>query len=193
MHTNPSPDCCHCSPDFTSFVMEPTNNEVFNECLEAENWLRDVQQVQDGLPKHAEPVLLSADRRKREEAIDRVGYDKQGFTGGGTIEIIGPTASNMEDIMMSLPCVPDLSSQENLSILGSMRVSIDEEELTTEEDGCMTFERSHLPKNTTGRFWRPIITFTQLFDLTREVPPISRLRRVKQVKEPMELGIAPTN
>ncbi|GJR75351.1 putative ribonuclease H-like domain-containing protein [Tanacetum coccineum] len=97
--------------------------QVFNECSEAENWLRDAQQVQDGLPKHAEPVLLSADIRKREEAIDR------GLTGGGTIEIIGPTASNVEDIMMVcnnlrslyfLPCVPDLSSQENLSILGSM-------------------------------------------------------------------------
>ncbi|GJT86385.1 heat shock 70 kDa protein 15-like protein [Tanacetum coccineum] len=62
MYTNPSPDCCHCSPDFTS--------SVFNECSEVENWLRDAHQVQDGLPKHAEPVLLSADIRKREEAID---------------------------------------------------------------------------------------------------------------------------
>ncbi|PWA46595.1 amidase [Artemisia annua] len=62
------------------------------------------------------------------------------LTGGGTIEIIGPIASNVEDIMLvyaailgaspadkmslrpSLPCVPDLSSRENSSILGSMRL-----------------------------------------------------------------------
>ncbi|GJU44080.1 heat shock 70 kDa protein 15-like protein [Tanacetum coccineum] len=46
--------------------------KVLNECSEAENWLRDTQQLQDGLPKHADPVLLSADIRKKAEAIDRV-------------------------------------------------------------------------------------------------------------------------
>nr|GEV78726.1 heat shock 70 kDa protein 15-like [Tanacetum cinerariifolium] len=37
---------------------------VLNECSKAKNWLRDAHQVQDGLPKHAKPVLLSADIRK---------------------------------------------------------------------------------------------------------------------------------
>ncbi|PWA64282.1 heat shock protein 70 family [Artemisia annua] len=45
--------------------------EVLNECSKAENWLREAQQLQDTLPKHAEPVLLSANIRKKEEAIDR--------------------------------------------------------------------------------------------------------------------------
>ncbi|GJV11825.1 hypothetical protein Tco_1353366 [Tanacetum coccineum] len=44
--------------------------EILNECLEAENWLIETQEVQDALLKHAEPVLLSADIRKKEEAID---------------------------------------------------------------------------------------------------------------------------
>ncbi|GJV69781.1 hypothetical protein Tco_1485290 [Tanacetum coccineum] len=43
---------------------------ILNECLEAENWLIETQEVQDALLKHAEPVLLSADIRKKEEAID---------------------------------------------------------------------------------------------------------------------------
>ncbi|GKD14958.1 hypothetical protein Tco_1199365 [Tanacetum coccineum] len=51
---------------------------------------------------------------------------------------------------------------------------IDEEELTDEEYGCMTCERSHPTKLKTDRFWRPIITFTQLFALAREVPSIVR-------------------
>ncbi|KAL8238356.1 hypothetical protein R6Q59_019437 [Mikania micrantha] len=59
---------------------------------------------------------------------------------GGTLEVIGPIASSVEDIMLvyaatlgaspddklslspSLPCLPDLSSHENSSILGSMRM-----------------------------------------------------------------------
>ncbi|KAF5788116.1 putative Heat shock protein 70 family [Helianthus annuus] len=46
--------------------------KVLNECLEAETWLRESQQLQDTLPKHAEPVLLSSDIRKKAETIDRV-------------------------------------------------------------------------------------------------------------------------
>jgi len=39
--------------------------------LEAENWLREKKHLQDGLPKYAAPVLLSADIRKKAEAVDR--------------------------------------------------------------------------------------------------------------------------
>ncbi|KAJ0745130.1 putative Heat shock protein 70 family [Helianthus annuus] len=46
--------------------------KVLNECSEAETWLRESQQLQDTLPKHAEPVLLSSDIRKKAETIDRV-------------------------------------------------------------------------------------------------------------------------
>ncbi|GKE79708.1 heat shock 70 kDa protein 15-like protein [Tanacetum coccineum] len=46
--------------------------QVLNECSEAENWLTKTQQVQDALPKHVEPDLLSADIRKKAEVIDRV-------------------------------------------------------------------------------------------------------------------------
>ncbi|KAL6584690.1 hypothetical protein OROMI_003979 [Orobanche minor] len=45
--------------------------KVLNECLEAEAWLREKKQHQDTLPKYATPVLLSADVRKKAEALDR--------------------------------------------------------------------------------------------------------------------------
>ncbi|CAA0833275.1 Heat shock 70 kDa protein 15 [Striga hermonthica] len=45
--------------------------KVLNECVEAEAWLREKKQHQDTLPKYATPVLLSADIRKRAEALDR--------------------------------------------------------------------------------------------------------------------------
>ncbi|KAA3455551.1 heat shock 70 kDa protein 15-like [Gossypium australe] len=44
---------------------------VLNECVEAEAWLREKKQQQDQLPKYATPVLLSADVRKKAEALDR--------------------------------------------------------------------------------------------------------------------------
>ncbi|KAL7140085.1 hypothetical protein ABFS83_09G097400 [Erythranthe nasuta] len=46
--------------------------KVLNECVEAEAWLREKKQHQDTLPKYATPVLLSADVRKKAEALDRV-------------------------------------------------------------------------------------------------------------------------
>ncbi|PON35160.1 Heat shock protein 70 family [Trema orientale] len=45
--------------------------KVLNECVEAEAWLREKKQQQDSLPKYASPVLLSADVRKKAEALDR--------------------------------------------------------------------------------------------------------------------------
>ncbi|CAJ1955198.1 unnamed protein product [Sphenostylis stenocarpa] len=45
--------------------------KVLNECVEAENWLREKKHQQDSLPKYASPVLLSADIRKKAEAVDR--------------------------------------------------------------------------------------------------------------------------
>nr|GLL23506.1 heat shock 70 kDa protein 15 [Ipomoea trifida] len=46
--------------------------KVMNECVEAEAWLREKKQQQDALPKYATPVLLSADIRKKAEAVDRL-------------------------------------------------------------------------------------------------------------------------
>ncbi|KGN45354.1 heat shock 70 kDa protein 15 [Cucumis sativus] len=46
--------------------------KVLNECVEAEAWLREKKQHQDSLPKHATPVLYSADVRKKAEAVDRL-------------------------------------------------------------------------------------------------------------------------
>ncbi|KAI3814957.1 hypothetical protein L1987_14606 [Smallanthus sonchifolius] len=46
--------------------------KVLNECSEAENWLREKKQLQDSLPKHVDPVLLSSDIRKKAETLDRV-------------------------------------------------------------------------------------------------------------------------
>ncbi|KAM7255544.1 hypothetical protein ACFE04_008442 [Oxalis oulophora] len=45
--------------------------KVLNECLEAEAWFREKKQQQDSLPKYANPVLLSADVKKKAEALDR--------------------------------------------------------------------------------------------------------------------------
>ncbi|CAM8957305.1 unnamed protein product [Rhodiola kirilowii] len=45
--------------------------KVLNECVESEAWLRERKQQQDALPKHATPVLLSADVRKKAETLDR--------------------------------------------------------------------------------------------------------------------------
>ncbi|KAK6153705.1 hypothetical protein DH2020_013344 [Rehmannia glutinosa] len=45
--------------------------KVLSECVEAEAWLREKKQHQDTLPKHATPVLLSVDVRKKAEALDR--------------------------------------------------------------------------------------------------------------------------
>ncbi|GAB2293558.1 hypothetical protein Dimus_027765 [Dionaea muscipula] len=45
--------------------------KVLNECVEAEAWLREKKQQQDQLPKYATPALLSAELRKKAEAVDR--------------------------------------------------------------------------------------------------------------------------
>ncbi|WVZ96785.1 hypothetical protein U9M48_042379 [Paspalum notatum var. saurae] len=45
--------------------------KVINECSEAENWLREREQQQEALPKHANPVLLVSDLRKKAETLDR--------------------------------------------------------------------------------------------------------------------------
>ncbi|KAL2538351.1 heat shock 70 kDa protein 15-like [Forsythia ovata] len=56
----------YCYPLFHSCLPK-----VLNECIGAEAWLREKIQQQDGLPKHATRVLLSADIRKKAEALDR--------------------------------------------------------------------------------------------------------------------------
>ncbi|XP_062179746.1 heat shock 70 kDa protein 15-like [Phragmites australis] len=45
--------------------------KVINECSEAETWLLEKKQQQDALPKHANPVLLAADLKKKAETLDR--------------------------------------------------------------------------------------------------------------------------
>ncbi|CAL9099766.1 unnamed protein product [Musa acuminata var. zebrina] len=45
--------------------------KVVSECSDAEAWLREKQQQQDGLPKYATPVLLCADIKRKTEALDR--------------------------------------------------------------------------------------------------------------------------
>ncbi|RRT79671.1 hypothetical protein B296_00025009 [Ensete ventricosum] len=45
--------------------------KVVSECSDAEAWMREKQQQQEGLPKFATPVLLSADIKRKTEALDR--------------------------------------------------------------------------------------------------------------------------
>ncbi|KAK9060466.1 hypothetical protein SSX86_021170 [Deinandra increscens subsp. villosa] len=47
-------------------------HQVLNECSEVENWLREKTQLQNSLPKHADPVLQSSDMRKKEETLKRI-------------------------------------------------------------------------------------------------------------------------
>lgn len=58
---------CHLAEIIFRFICY----QVLNECVEAENWLREKKQQQDSLPKYVTPVLLSADIRKKAEAVDR--------------------------------------------------------------------------------------------------------------------------
>ncbi|KAI4325286.1 hypothetical protein MLD38_030698 [Melastoma candidum] len=46
--------------------------KVLNECVEAEAWLREKKQQQESLSKHATPVLLSSEVKKKAEAVDRI-------------------------------------------------------------------------------------------------------------------------
>ncbi|KAK9677123.1 hypothetical protein RND81_11G123000 [Saponaria officinalis] len=46
--------------------------KVLNACVEAEAWLREKQQHQDALPKHATPVLRTADVMKKAEEVNRL-------------------------------------------------------------------------------------------------------------------------
>ncbi|KAL9304478.1 hypothetical protein ACSQ67_021741 [Phaseolus vulgaris] len=45
--------------------------KVINECVEAEKWFTEKQQQQNPLPKYVNPVLLSAEIRKKAEIVDR--------------------------------------------------------------------------------------------------------------------------
>ena len=49
----------------TSFILQ-----VYNECSKAEQWLRERTQLQDSLPKNADPTLSSSEIRRRTEALD---------------------------------------------------------------------------------------------------------------------------
>ncbi|KAL5226720.1 hypothetical protein ABZP36_014985 [Zizania latifolia] len=57
-------------PKFNHIDVEE-KQKVINECSEAEAWLREKRQQQDALPKHANPVLLSSDIKKKAETVDR--------------------------------------------------------------------------------------------------------------------------
>uniref|UniRef100_A0A161ZRT2 Uncharacterized protein n=1 Tax=Daucus carota subsp. sativus TaxID=79200 RepID=A0A161ZRT2_DAUCS len=71
----------YCINSYREAVMSPDSKfdhidiaekeKVLKECADAEAWLREKKQHQDSLPKHATPVLLSADLKKKAEALDR--------------------------------------------------------------------------------------------------------------------------
>ncbi|KAL5975145.1 hypothetical protein ACLOJK_031824 [Asimina triloba] len=45
--------------------------KVIHECAEAEAWFREKSQLQSTLPKHATPAFLTADVKRKAEALDR--------------------------------------------------------------------------------------------------------------------------
>lgn len=52
-------------------IEEGDKAKVIDECNKAEAWLKDVSQQQNQLPKTANPVLLTADLKKKAETLDR--------------------------------------------------------------------------------------------------------------------------
>ncbi|XP_057452803.1 heat shock 70 kDa protein 15-like [Lotus japonicus] len=64
------PLCAFIQQIFALHMTRKNIQKVLNECVEAENWLREKKQ-QDSLPKYANLVLLSAEIRKKAEAVDR--------------------------------------------------------------------------------------------------------------------------
>lgn len=56
-------------PKFDHISVEE-KQKVLDECVSAEAWLREKRQLQDTLPKYARPVLLTADVRRKTEAVD---------------------------------------------------------------------------------------------------------------------------
>ncbi|VAH15205.1 unnamed protein product [Triticum turgidum subsp. durum] len=51
--------------------IDESEKQKVNECSDAETWLTEKKQQQDALPKHANPVLLVSDIKKKAEALDR--------------------------------------------------------------------------------------------------------------------------
>ncbi|KAL9232059.1 hypothetical protein vseg_007206 [Gypsophila vaccaria] len=58
-------------PKFDHIELEE-KQKVLNACVDAEAWLREKQHHQDALPKHATPVLRTADVQKKAEEVDRL-------------------------------------------------------------------------------------------------------------------------
>ncbi|KAJ4782269.1 hypothetical protein LUZ62_066526 [Rhynchospora pubera] len=71
----------HCINSFRNAAMttdsrfdhidQAEKQKVIKECIEADRWIREMMQHQDALPKHATPILFSADIRKKAETLDR--------------------------------------------------------------------------------------------------------------------------
>ncbi|KAJ1691207.1 hypothetical protein LUZ63_015362 [Rhynchospora breviuscula] len=71
----------HCIHSFRNAAMstdsrfdhidQAEKQKVIKECIEADRWIREMRQHQDALPKHATPILFSADIRKKAEILDR--------------------------------------------------------------------------------------------------------------------------
>jgi heat shock protein 4 len=57
-------------PKFDHIEVEE-KQKVLNECSEAEAWLADKLQQQNALPKHAPPVVLTADLKRKAETLNR--------------------------------------------------------------------------------------------------------------------------
>ncbi|KAK4576152.1 hypothetical protein RGQ29_026914 [Quercus rubra] len=52
-------------------LIPPEDREmIVNECNKAEQWLREKSQLQDSMPKNTDPVLWSADIKRRKEDLD---------------------------------------------------------------------------------------------------------------------------
>ncbi|KAK1281239.1 Heat shock 70 kDa protein 16 [Acorus gramineus] len=66
-------DLLNCIVDYRIAVKSlatPDRDMVINECIKAEQWLRETTQLQDSLPKNIDPVLWSSEIRRRTEALD---------------------------------------------------------------------------------------------------------------------------
>ncbi|KAF6168062.1 hypothetical protein GIB67_011447 [Kingdonia uniflora] len=66
-------DLLKCIVDYRIAVESVSTSErdaIINECTKAEQWLREISQQQDSLPKNTDPILWSSEIKKKTEALD---------------------------------------------------------------------------------------------------------------------------
>ncbi|KAG5016281.1 hypothetical protein JHK82_021950 [Glycine max] len=109
--------------------------KVINKCVEAEKWFNEKQQQQSSLPKYANPVLLSAEMRKKAEDVDR--FCKPIMTTQKPTKAVTPagpaTPSSQSDEQQQPQGDSDVNSNENAGNSSSQAAPASTEPMETEK------------------------------------------------------------